>query len=62
MNPLNAVDGYKTYIAAVGLAALAVYQFSIGDVPSAVQSVMAALAAAGLRNAISKSSPEAGKV
>ncbi len=49
---IDKLAGYKTYIAAAGLAALAFYQFSMGDVPAAIQSVMAALAAAGLRHAI----------
>ena len=46
------LNGYKTYLAAAGLLGLAIYQASQGDYPAAVQSVLAALAAAGLRNAI----------
>lgn len=48
----NLLRGYKTYAAAIGLAALAVYQFTQKDYPAAAQSLLAALAAAGLRSAI----------
>lgn len=48
------MSGYKTYLAAAGLAGLAVYQFSQGDYAKAVETAMAALAAAGLRHAVSK--------
>lgn len=44
--------GRKTYIAAAGLLGLAVYQASVGQYEAAIQSVIAALAATGLRNAI----------
>jgi hypothetical protein len=58
---LNLVNGYKTYIAAIGLAGLAVYQFSQGQFDSGYQSILGALTAAGLRHAIAKASycPEA---
>lgn len=48
------LKGYKTYIAAVGLLGLAVYQASQADYFGAVQSLMGALAAFGLRSAISE--------
>ena len=51
---LNLVSGYKTYIAAAGLAGLALYQASTGDYPQAFQMLMSALTAAGLRSAIAK--------
>ena len=54
MNPLRLVDGFKTYLAALGLAGLGLYQISQGDYPAALQSFLAALAAAGLRRAIAK--------
>ena len=54
-NVTNLLSGYKTYIAAAGLFGLAVYQLSQGQYDSATQSVLAALAAAGIRNAIAKS-------
>jgi hypothetical protein len=54
MTFLDQLSGYKTYIAAIGLAGLAVYQFSQGQVDTGVQSVLAALAAAGLRHAVAK--------
>lgn len=50
------LDGYKTYIAAFGLLGLAVYQATQGQYDQALQSVLGALAAAGLRNAIAKAS------
>jgi hypothetical protein len=52
---LNLLNGYKTYIAALGLVGLAVYQVSQGEYDQAVQSFLGALAAAGLRSAIAKS-------
>ena len=45
--------GYKTYIAAIGLAALSVYQLTQGEGDQAVQTFLQALVAAGLRSAIS---------
>jgi hypothetical protein len=53
-NILNAVNGYKTYLAAAGLVGLALYQASTGEYQQAVQSFLAALTAAGLRSAIAK--------
>lgn len=47
-------SGLKTYLAAAGLFGLALYQASTGDYVGAYTSVMAALAAAGLRHAIAK--------
>jgi hypothetical protein len=52
---LNALNGYKTYIAAAGLFGLSIFQFSTGQVPAGVQTLLSALAAAGLRQAISGS-------
>lgn len=51
---LESISGYKTYIAAAGLAGLALYQISQGDIPGAYQSLMTALGAAGVRHAVSK--------
>jgi len=51
---MDFLPGFKTNLAALGLAGLALYQFSIGDYPAAVQSLMAALAAFGLRQAIQR--------
>jgi hypothetical protein len=48
------LDGYKTYIAAAGLLGLAIYQASVGQIEAAIQSLLAALAAFGLRNAVAK--------
>jgi len=57
---LNSLNGYKTYLAAAGLFGLALYQASVGQYDQAAQSVLAALAAAGLRGAIAKSANGAG--
>ncbi len=54
LNILNAVNGYKTYMAAAGLVGLALYQASTAEYQQAVQSLLAALTAAGLRSAIAK--------
>lgn len=54
MQLINLLSGYKTYLAAAGLFGLALYQFSTGDVTNAVQSLMAALTAIGLRHAVAK--------
>jgi hypothetical protein len=51
---LKKLDGKKTYLSALGLAALAVTQFMAGDYPGAAQSLLAALAAFGLRQAMQK--------
>jgi hypothetical protein len=54
VNILNVLSGYKTYIAAAGLFGLSLYQLSQGQYDQAGQSILAALAAAGLRSAIAK--------
>ena len=48
------LEGYKTYIAAIGLLGLAVYQASESRFSEAAQSFLAALALFGLRSAIGK--------
>ena len=45
-------NGYKTYLAVAGLLGLALYEFSQGHVDLSFQSLMGALAAFGLRQAI----------
>lgn len=57
MNPLSFLDGWKTYIAALGLLGLGVYQMSQGQFEVAMQSIMAAFAAFGLRKALERSEP-----
>jgi hypothetical protein len=54
MKILNVLNGYKTYLAATGLVGLAIYQASTSQYEQAVQSFLAALAAAGLRHAVAK--------
>lgn len=51
---ISKLDGWKTYLAAAGLVGLALYQLSQGQVEAALQSLLAALAAAGLRHAVTK--------
>jgi MFS-type transporter involved in bile tolerance (Atg22 family) len=58
MNPLSFLDGFKTYLAAAGLFGMALYQFSQGQTEMAFQSLMAALAAVGLRSAVHKNAEE----
>ena len=50
---MNVLSGYKTYLVAAGLFGLALYQVSQGDYQAAIQSLLAALGAVGLRSAIS---------
>jgi hypothetical protein len=49
---LKAFDGYRTYAAGVGLIGLGVYQLTQGDVDRGLASVMAGLAAFGVRAAL----------
>lgn len=56
---MEMLNGYKTYLAAAGLLGLALYQFSQGSMDTALQSLMAALAAFGLRQAINGSQGKA---
>lgn len=49
---MNLLNGYKTYLAAAGLLGLALHQFSQGQVEMAIQSLLAGLAAFGIRNAL----------
>lgn len=61
MNPLDLLfqifPNGKTVVAGVGLVALGVYQLTQGNVPVGVQSVLAGVAALGIRHAIAKSTP-----
>ena len=56
---MEMLNGYKTYLATAGLLGLALYQFSEGHVELAFQSLMGALAAFGLRQAINGSQGKA---
>ncbi len=56
-NVVDILSKYKTYIAAAGLAGLALYQASTGDYQHAMQSFLAALAAAGLRHETAPAAP-----
>jgi hypothetical protein len=56
---MDMLNGYKTYLAAAGLIGLALYQFSQGSVDLAFQSLLGALAAFGLRQAINGSQGKA---
>lgn len=47
------LTGYKTYLAALGLFGKALYDASQGDYATAINELLGALAAVGLRHAIS---------
>ena len=51
---LKSLDGKKTYIGALAFVALAFYQFYSGMTQEALQSLVAAWTALGLRSAITK--------
>jgi len=51
---MDILTGYKTFFAAAGLVGLALYQASTHDFASAWQSLMAALAAFGLKMAVER--------
>ncbi|MBA4191327.1 MAG: hypothetical protein C0467_25375 [Planctomycetaceae bacterium] len=48
---LEALSGARTYIAALGLAGLAISQFATGSYDAAATSLLAALALVGLHDA-----------
>ena len=48
------LTGWKTYLTAIGLLGLAIYQFSTEQYEAGIQSLLAAAAASGLRNAIAQ--------
>jgi len=56
VNLITRLQGYKTYLAVAGLIGLAIYQASVGQYEQAIQTAIAAAAAAGLRNAITTAS------
>lgn len=49
------LNGWKTYLAAVGMAALGIVAIAQGDIPSGVQQLVAALALVGIGHKIEKS-------
>ena len=55
MPTINLLSGWRTYLAAAGLLGQALYLFSTASYPAAWASLMAALAAFGLRQAIAAS-------
>ena len=55
---LAPLAGLRTYLAAVGLLGLALHQFSVGAFDAAAQSLLAALAAFGVRSAIGRNAPQ----
>lgn len=48
------MKGWKTYLAAAGMASLGVVSIAQGDVPGGVQQVVAALALVGIGHKIEK--------
>lgn len=59
---LTILSGYKTYIAAIGLVGLAVYNLSVGDFASAGNNFLLALVAVGLRGAVHAQTNEVLKI
>lgn len=55
-------SGYKTYIAAVGLLGLSVYNLSVGDFTAAGNNLLLALAAIGLRHAVTAQTQQVLKI
>jgi hypothetical protein len=53
MSLLSKLNQFKVYLAAAGLAGLAVYKLSQSDYHGASEAFLAALAAAGLRHELS---------
>jgi hypothetical protein len=54
MQLLSKLSGFKTYIAASGLIGLGLYQLTVGQYATALQSFLTGLTAVGLRHAIAK--------
>lgn len=54
MNFVDILSGAKSYIAAAGMAGLALYQLTQGQFDLGLQSLLAALAVLGVRHAIAK--------
>lgn len=52
MGFLAALSGYKTYISALGLLGLGIFQLSTGSFQAGLQSILAGAAAASLKSAI----------
>ena len=51
------LSGFKSYIAAIGLIGLAVYQASVGQWDLMFQSILGAIGLFGIRHAIAKQEP-----
>ncbi len=51
---MSFLSGYKTYIAAIGLIGLGIYQASKGDIDTGVQSIIQGIAIITGRQAIAK--------
>jgi uncharacterized membrane protein YiaA len=47
------LEGYKTYIAALGLVCLGIYQLTQGETESGIKTIAQGLGLLGLRSAIS---------
>ena len=54
MNPLAALDGYKTIIAGVGLVCYGVYLATTGEYPQAIQNILLGFGMIFGRQAIAK--------
>lgn len=51
---MNYLDGYKTYIGALGFGLIALYHLYLGQHDRAMEDVMAAIGLLGLRGAVAK--------
>lgn len=56
------LEGKKTYIAAIGFVGLAIFQYWTGDYVQGSNSILAALTAFGLRQAVATAAPPADAV
>lgn len=55
----NLLNGRKTYLSAIGLVILGGVQIYLGQYTAGIQSLLAALGAAGLRHAVAKATASA---
>lgn len=50
------MKGFKTWLSAIGMAALGIYQITEGQLETGIQTVLAAVALVGLGHKLEKSS------
>jgi hypothetical protein len=54
MNPLDWLQGWKTYLAGAGLIGLGVYQISQGQIEQGIQSILAGFGLLAARRAVKR--------